>query len=190
MRAPRPLARWLARDPQGRTLAAAVPRGAGWVARSLVGETWRWVQGGHAALFATFWSNTLTALAPPRAADGWQVEHESEPRFVDEPVRLRSGAAKLVHRPTQAGWNEIPIPGTTSRVALHVQPAGALAELRAEQRRSITARAVGAAPASAPVAELLNDAPARAEYFAFVAFLIGAAVLWIEQRRAGVARVS
>jgi hypothetical protein len=81
--------RWLARDPQERTIVAAVQRGHGWVARSLVTDTWRWLQQGQKESYATFWSHVLTAVA--RRAPGvgrWTLEHGNDPIFADEPVQL------------------------------------------------------------------------------------------------------
>jgi hypothetical protein len=82
-------ARWLVRDPQERTLAAAFPRGNGWVARSLVTDTWKWLQGGHPEIFASFWSHLLSSVARRATGEGrWILEHDSGPIFADHPLRL------------------------------------------------------------------------------------------------------
>lgn len=88
--AARPDARWLVRDARERVLGAAVRRGRGWVARTLVIDTWRWLQGGHPDVFAAYWSSVLSALARPRVmSDGrWSVEDGTGPIFVDDLVRL------------------------------------------------------------------------------------------------------
>lgn len=82
-------ARWLVRDPQERTLAAAVQRGRGWVARSLVTDTWRWLQHGKPESFAAFWSHLLSAVARNSPSVGhWTLEPGSKPIFASQPVRL------------------------------------------------------------------------------------------------------
>lgn len=84
-----PPGRWLVRDPQDRTYGAAVSRGRGWVARTLVMDTWRWLQGGHPETYATYWSALLSAVARPAApAGGWSFESGSRPVFPGEPIRL------------------------------------------------------------------------------------------------------
>jgi hypothetical protein len=84
-----PPGRWLVRDPQDRTYGAAVSRGRGWVARTLVMDTWRWLQGGHPELYASYWSTLLSAVARPAApAGGWSFESGSRPVFPAEPIRL------------------------------------------------------------------------------------------------------
>lgn len=81
--------RWLARDPHDRILVAAFPHGRGWLARSLVTDTWRWPQGGHSELFATFWSSLLSAVARRATNDGqWTLDHDSGPIFDGEPLKL------------------------------------------------------------------------------------------------------
>jgi hypothetical protein len=85
-----PQARWLLRDPQGRTLGATSPLGRGWVARSLVTGTWRWLQHGHLASYASYWSAVLTAISRPvTESDGrWNLDHGTGPIFPGDPVRL------------------------------------------------------------------------------------------------------
>ena len=83
-------ARPVARDSQQRPLVAAVRRGQGWVVGSLVGETWRWLQGGHPEAYAAYWSVLLSAVArPAAAADGrWTLAPEARPLLVGESVAL------------------------------------------------------------------------------------------------------
>jgi hypothetical protein len=85
-----PLSRWLARDSGNRMLAAAVARGRGWVARSLIVDTWHWGQEGHPEVFATFWSSLLSAVARTTlpTTGTWQIENPHEFPRVDRPVRL------------------------------------------------------------------------------------------------------
>jgi hypothetical protein len=84
-----PPGRWLVRDPQDRTYGAAVSRGRGWVACTLVMDTWRWLQGGHPEIYATYWSALLSAVARPAApAGGWSFESGSRPVFPGELIRL------------------------------------------------------------------------------------------------------
>ena len=91
---------WL-RDGQARTLAAAVRRGRGWVALSLVTDTWRWRQGERPAAFAEYWSWWLRELAPAETAKGhWSVA-TAWPR-VDHAVRLRWTAGKTEGVPAPA----------------------------------------------------------------------------------------
>jgi len=73
----------LARDAQDRTFVAARRHGLGLLARTLVGETWRWPLGGHADLYAAYWSAQLSALARPVAAatGQWHLADDSA-RFV------------------------------------------------------------------------------------------------------------
>lgn len=78
---------WL-RDGQARALAAAVRRGRGWVALSLVTDTWRWRQGERPAAFAEYWSWYLRELAPAETAKGRWALAKAWPR-VDHAVRLR-----------------------------------------------------------------------------------------------------
>lgn len=83
-----PLERWLVRDAQDRVVGVAQPRGRGWIARSLVVDTWRWLQGGHPEVFAAYWSAVLTAVAPPASAGRWHLNGRGAPIFVHAPVRL------------------------------------------------------------------------------------------------------
>ncbi len=84
-----PGTRWLARDPQERTMVTAVQRGRGWVARSLVTDTWRWLQQGQNESYATFWSHVLSSLARRAPGTGhWTLEHGGEQIFADDPVQL------------------------------------------------------------------------------------------------------
>ena len=84
------LGRWLVRDSRARTLAAALPFGRGRVARSLVADTWRWLQGGHPDDFARYWSTVLSAVARPAttARGQWNLEDDSGAIFAGEPVRI------------------------------------------------------------------------------------------------------
>lgn len=75
------------RDGQARTVAGAVRRGRGWVALTLVRDTWRWRQGERPAAFAEYWSWWLRALAPADANGHWALA-TTLPR-VDQRVRLR-----------------------------------------------------------------------------------------------------
>lgn len=82
-------ARWLARDPHDRILVAAFPRGRGWLARSLVTDTWRWLQSDRSEIFATFWSNLLSAVARRGTMEGqWTLDHGSGPIFDGDPLKL------------------------------------------------------------------------------------------------------
>ena len=85
-----PDARWLVRDPQERLLGAAVRSGRGWLARSLVLDTWRWLQGGHPEIFARYWSSLLSLVARPAATiEGrWCLANGAAPIIEDEAVRL------------------------------------------------------------------------------------------------------
>ncbi len=84
-----PPGRWLVRDPQDRTYGATVARGRGWIARTLVTDTWRWLQGGHPEMYASYWSGLLSAISRPAATTGrWSFEAGSRPVFPGEPVRL------------------------------------------------------------------------------------------------------
>ena len=78
---------WL-RDGQARTLAAAVRRGKGVVALSLVRDTWQWRQGERPAAFAEYWSWWLHEVAPAETAKGrWSVATPWS--RVDQAMRLR-----------------------------------------------------------------------------------------------------
>ena len=82
-------ARRLATDPQNRTLVAAFPRGRGWLARSLVTDTWHWLQSGHPELFATFWSHVLSSVARSKTREGqWTLDHDSGPIFDRDLLKL------------------------------------------------------------------------------------------------------
>ncbi len=80
----------LARDAQDRTFVAARRHGLGWIARTLVGETWRWPLGGHADLYAAYWSAQLSALARPAApaTGNWQLADDSARFAVGERLTL------------------------------------------------------------------------------------------------------
>ncbi|MSU50408.1 MAG: hypothetical protein EXS37_15205 [Opitutus sp.] len=82
--------RWLVRDSQAKTLGAALRHGRGWIARILVSDTWRWLQGGHPKIYATYWSGVLSAVARPVMTPGgrWSLENGTRPIFVGEAVRL------------------------------------------------------------------------------------------------------
>ncbi|MBI4621604.1 MAG: hypothetical protein HY736_00090, partial [Verrucomicrobia bacterium] len=220
---PAPLMRWLARDPQGRVLCAAMRRGHGWVARSLLIDTWRWPQGGHPEIFGAYWSETLSAIArPPAAGPGrWSLEKGGAPLFVGEAIQLawvgapeavpatalaglrgasaaiplncardpaEPARAEAIYWPAQPGWHEVRSADGKASLAFYVQAAGALPAWRAERRRIATARLVAtgtnAAPAAAPVATS-PDSARTAAWMAWVAwsvFLLGAGILWSEQR--------
>lgn len=83
-----PLERWLARDAQDRAACVALPRGHGWIGRSLVVDTWRWLQGGHPEAFAAYWSELLTALATPASTGRWHLAAGEDPIFAQAPVRF------------------------------------------------------------------------------------------------------
>ena len=114
---------WL-RDGQARTVAAAVRRGRGRVALSLVTDTWRWRQGERPAAFAEYWSWWLRELAPAAADAGrWAVE-SAWPR-VDRAVRLRWTG------PAEGGRTPAAVRAEGERVESRV----ALAQDRAEPAR-------------------------------------------------------
>ncbi|MBC7365202.1 MAG: hypothetical protein H7343_00095, partial [Undibacterium sp.] len=97
-------------------LAAAVRRGRGWVALSLVTDTWRWRLGERSAAFAEYWSWWLKELAPAETVKGrWSMATEW-PR-VDHALRLRwtSGKAEGVPAPATVKAEG---DATESRVAL------------------------------------------------------------------------
>lgn len=80
---------WL-RDGQQRVVAAAVARGRGQVALSLVQDTWRWRQGERPAAFADYWGWLFAQVARPAEADArgrWTLLTEQP--TVDRRVRLR-----------------------------------------------------------------------------------------------------
>ncbi len=80
----------LARDSQGRVLAAARRVGRGVLARTVVSETWRWPLGGHLESYAGYWSALFSALARPGLPAGgrWQVAVESPVPTVGERVTV------------------------------------------------------------------------------------------------------
>ncbi len=86
-----PLSRWLARESRGGAVAGALRRENGWVARSLITDTWRWLQGGHRDAYATFWSHLLSAVArPPEVGPGqWSLAAPAERREVNDAVLLK-----------------------------------------------------------------------------------------------------
>lgn len=85
-----PLVRALARDSRDRLVAAALPRDHGLVARSLIIDTWRWLQAGQDDAYGAYWSGILSALARPVVAVNgqWRLVEPSAPVFVDERVQL------------------------------------------------------------------------------------------------------
>lgn len=93
-------AAWL-RDGQQRILAAAVARGRGQVALSLVQDTWRWRQGERPAAFADYWGWLFGQVARPAEADArgrWALITDLP--TVDRRVRLRwTGRAEAMPAP-------------------------------------------------------------------------------------------
>lgn len=82
--------RWLVHDARGGILGAAAPRGRGRQARTLITDTWRWLQGGHPETYAAYWSVLLSNVARPTmpAGGAWRLEAGTAPLFPGEPVRL------------------------------------------------------------------------------------------------------
>ncbi len=122
-----PLSAWIARDTSGRTVAAALPRGRGKIVRTLVIDTWRWLQGGHAATFASFWSDLLSQATRPRVNDQglWSIEG-NELLFPNEPVKL-GWSGDEVARPSdvQITTESLPVaPPVTVQLARSANRAG------------------------------------------------------------------
>jgi hypothetical protein len=91
----RPLVRVLARDSQGRVVAAQEPLGQGWLGRSLVADSWRWPLAGRASDYAVLWSEVLGALARPKSLAGaWRLQGTTGMIEVGRAMDFRwSGAA-------------------------------------------------------------------------------------------------
>lgn len=104
-----PLALRLVRDSQGRALAAAVRDGGGWLARSVLLDTWRWEQAGHGEAYSTFWAGMLSALARPIALNEgrWSLQTPDYPRWGYEPTDLTwSGPEGKVPTEAQVSFGE------------------------------------------------------------------------------------
>lgn len=118
---PPPSGRWLVRDPQDRTYGAAIARGRGWIARTLVADTWRWLQGGQPESYASYWSGLLSAIARPVTATGrWSFESGSRPVFAGEPVTLAwigapDSPLPVAEVSASAGAGSTPVPLTLAR---------------------------------------------------------------------------
>jgi hypothetical protein len=81
----------LVRDGQDRTLVAALPRGRGRIALSLVRQTWRWSQLNDSTAFAAYWSFLFSELSRRGDSLGrWSIANNNGgPSFVNEPLTLR-----------------------------------------------------------------------------------------------------
>ena len=203
---------WL-RDGQTRTVASAIRRGLGWVAMTLVRDTWQWRQGERPAAFAEYWSWWLQALAPADTKGRWSLA-TTLPR-VDQRVSLRwsgKGEAKSVSgavkadgaagesglalaqdriEPTHWTGDFWPHQAGWHRVTspdgnvldFWVNSADAWPYVRAQMKRDATARAVAESLAVAPP---LENAQGRAMPPAWVwltLLVVGAGYLWLEGRQ-------
>lgn len=112
----RPLQRELARDPQGRVVVVHEPLGRGWIGRSLIAESWRWLLAGHDADYAALWSEILGSLAKPKSlAGGWRPQSDDGLFIVGRAVDIIwTGVAG--QEPPVARWR---VPGAATSIDLH-----------------------------------------------------------------------
>lgn len=86
---PAPAQETVVDDGQGSALVAAVRRGRGWVALSLLGDTTRWQRGADSAAFAGYWSWLFSKISRASETGRWSLEDgDAGPVFVDHPLEL------------------------------------------------------------------------------------------------------
>lgn len=78
------------RDGQDRVVAVSRRLGRGWVAATLVKDTWRWPQGGRTDGYAAYWSGWIQRLARPQEPQAaWEISGAGDLLVEDRPVRVR-----------------------------------------------------------------------------------------------------
>jgi hypothetical protein len=202
---------WL-RDGQGRVVAAAVRRGRGLVALSLVQDTWRWRQGERPAAFAEYWSWLWRAVAPASARGRWALATDRP--VADRRVRLRwtgsatdmpeatvsaEGDARMMrlalaqdrleptraegfYWPHAAGWHRVTAKDGAA-LDFWVDRPAAWPGVRAEVRRQATVRLAAESVTRAPVTA---ENPARWRVppgWILASLVASAGYLWLEGRR-------
>ena len=95
---PRPNLRVLVAGPQQAIAAASRRVGLGSVVVSVVPETFRWGLQGQAAVYASFWSQLLTAAVPPAPAKAYWRAGNRWPRLA-QPLTLHLAAGTLPTTP-------------------------------------------------------------------------------------------
>ncbi|MBJ6109997.1 hypothetical protein JAO73_13320 [Hymenobacter sp. BT523] len=194
----------------GQAVAAASRRvGLGFVAVSLVPETFPWGLQGRLDLYRSYWNRLLTAARPPAPTEAaWQVGTrwprpqqplllhltaafpESQPTVralsVGPTVRLALRQDTRLPEwstaqfwPQAPGWHQLTGPGRVTH-SFYVYPAGAWAGPEREERQlAITQRAL-AVPDAAVASETVAQ-PWPAGWF-FGLFLLAAGYLWLEEK--------
>ncbi|MBD2720666.1 hypothetical protein [Hymenobacter armeniacus] len=194
----------------GQAVAAANRRvGLGFVAVSLVPETFPWGLQGRPDLYRSYWNRLLTAARPPAPTEAaWQVGTRW-PR-PQQPLLLHLTAAFPKSQPTvralsagptvrlalrqdtrlpewstaqfwpQApGWHKLTGPGRVTH-SFYVYPAGAWAGPEREERQLAVVQQAMAAPGAAVASETVAQ-PWPAGWF-FALFLLAAGYLWLEEK--------
>ena len=183
---PQPLMRWVARDPHARTLVAAVQRGRGVVARSIVTDTWRWLQRGYAEEFAIYWAEVMSAVARRDSAEGtWRLERQTAPIFVDEPVHSSKDGGRSVYWPAQEGWNKAVMTDGAKHLPVFAHGREMLEDVHMQERRRTTALLLTDARAPERIDEpaTLSGRADKFAAWAFLLFVFAAGGLWLEERR-------
>lgn len=202
--------RRLATDTLDRAVVTRFAEGRGYVAVSLVQDSWRWLQQGQEADYARFWSSLLSSLARPVPVElPWRTLEADRPFFVDQPVRLahvgtddRSPARPVVFSPESAtpvtlasagpreflfwprspGWHRLASESGGPSRSFYVQPPQALPGVREALRRRLTDRlVVDSALGEPPEASQIGGTDRLAQ-LSWLVLLGSLTGLWMEER--------
>jgi len=181
----------------GRTLAIAVPHGAGRIGLWTLLDSWRLRTAGRPDAHASLWADTLGAISRPRPANDPSVATVDVATVMQRhplcglsagatlndpdahPIELRvDEAGCAAWWPAVSGWYALQA-GQTSRT-LYVRDASDGAALRAHQRQQATGALADAMPGSSqPVPVPWPRWPL------FLLWLLCVTVLWWRERQAG-----
>ncbi|TDN39801.1 hypothetical protein E4631_08990 [Hymenobacter sp. UV11] len=195
--------------PGGALVAAGRRYGLGAVVVSVVPETFRWALQGQAAAYASFWSQLLTAAAPPPtpSATWLALERWPHPR---QPLTLRLAGPRPTPLPTAqalaggpavalalaqdtrllewstaeywpsaAGWHQVRGPGRTVHSFYVYDSAAWRGPSLHAGEQALAARAARAS--QGPPATTTVRQPWPAGWF-FGLFLLAAGLLWLEEK--------
>jgi hypothetical protein len=118
----------LINDGQGRTLAAALPRGRGQIALTLLHDSGRWLRANDSGAFSAYWSFLFSRLARPLGGDQpdngrWSLaDTDGGPVFAGQPLSLVWSGGALPDNSAQVRA-ESDAPQDGARIALAPDPA-------------------------------------------------------------------
>ena len=207
-----PALRALITGPRQLLLAASRRVGMGFAVVSVVPETFRWALQGHAAIYASFWNQLLTAAVPPApAAATWQAGSRW-PRPA-QPLTLHLAAAFPATPPTvaalaggpivrlalrqdtrlpewstarfwpgTAGWHQVRGPGRISHHFYVYPPAAWLGPEYQERQQAVAQLKIENRAPKAAGAAQATVTEPWPAEWFFGLFLLAAGYLWLEEK--------